>query len=263
MTDDQPGVPQVRPGPIAWLQPTTRHAVERVVSRDQGYDWRIAAEWDYSEFACHRCAIVSDGSFAVFFKFGGEGNSDRQFDVELATLKLLKERAGVLVPRPIAVAKVPHGTVLIMEAVRAAKRGTKEWGDIGLSLARIHRVKGQQFGFASDGFWGPLHQDNTLGDDWPTFFGGCRLMPLLMAAHPVGTSPRGDHPQSRETAAETAGVVRSRHRAGCCLHGDAQQNNFISAAEGANVIDPASFYGHPEWDLALCRRLAAGAGCCV
>jgi fructosamine-3-kinase len=35
------------------------------------------------------------------------------------------------------------------------------------------------------------------------------------------------------------------------LHGDAQQNNFISTAEGAFVIDPAVYYGHPEADLAL------------
>jgi fructosamine-3-kinase len=35
------------------------------------------------------------------------------------------------------------------------------------------------------------------------------------------------------------------------LHGDAQQNNFISTEAGAVVIDPAVYYGHPEVDLAL------------
>jgi protein-ribulosamine 3-kinase len=34
------------------------------------------------------------------------------------------------------------------------------------------------------------------------------------------------------------------------LHGDAQQNNFISTEAGAMVIDPAVYYGHPEMDLA-------------
>lgn len=34
------------------------------------------------------------------------------------------------------------------------------------------------------------------------------------------------------------------------LHGDAQQNNFLSTASGAVVIDPAVYYGHPEIDLA-------------
>ncbi len=34
------------------------------------------------------------------------------------------------------------------------------------------------------------------------------------------------------------------------LHGDAQQNNFISTEAGAVVIDPAIYYGNPEMDLA-------------
>lgn len=34
------------------------------------------------------------------------------------------------------------------------------------------------------------------------------------------------------------------------LHGDAQQNNFISTEKGAVVIDPAVYYGNPEMDLA-------------
>lgn len=39
--------------------------------------------------------------------------------------------------------------------------------------------------------------------------------------------------------------------AGALLHGDAQQNNFVSTPAGAVVIDPAPYFGHPEADLAL------------
>jgi fructosamine-3-kinase len=35
------------------------------------------------------------------------------------------------------------------------------------------------------------------------------------------------------------------------LHGDAQQNNFVSTADGAVVVDVAPYFGHPEADLAL------------
>jgi fructosamine-3-kinase len=35
------------------------------------------------------------------------------------------------------------------------------------------------------------------------------------------------------------------------LHGDAQQNNFVNAADCAVVIDVAPYFGHPEADLAL------------
>jgi fructosamine-3-kinase len=35
------------------------------------------------------------------------------------------------------------------------------------------------------------------------------------------------------------------------LHGDAQQNNFISSDDGAVVIDTCAYFGNPELDLAL------------
>ena len=35
------------------------------------------------------------------------------------------------------------------------------------------------------------------------------------------------------------------------LHGDAQQNNFVSTADGAVLVDVAPYFGHPEYDLAL------------
>ena len=34
------------------------------------------------------------------------------------------------------------------------------------------------------------------------------------------------------------------------LHGDTQQNNFVSAPDGAAVIDVAPYFGHAEVDLA-------------
>jgi Fructosamine kinase len=34
------------------------------------------------------------------------------------------------------------------------------------------------------------------------------------------------------------------------LHGDAQQNNFVSTAQGAVAVDASPYFGHPEIDLA-------------
>jgi fructosamine-3-kinase len=41
------------------------------------------------------------------------------------------------------------------------------------------------------------------------------------------------------------------------LHGDAQQNNFLSTPGGAVPIDVAPYYGHPELDLALVDYVAS------
>lgn len=44
------------------------------------------------------------------------------------------------------------------------------------------------------------------------------------------------------------------------LHGDAQQNNFVSTADGAVVIDAAPYFGHPKADLALVDCYSPGVG---
>ena len=35
------------------------------------------------------------------------------------------------------------------------------------------------------------------------------------------------------------------------LHGDAQQNNFLSTDDGAVFVDASPYFGHPEVDLAM------------
>jgi fructosamine-3-kinase len=244
------GIPRVRYGPIRWLSNPLYASIEKAVSKNIGRDWRIKAQKDLSEFAYHRCAVVSDDSFAVFFKYSEAADAKKQFESELFGLQTLSNRAGVLIPHPIDIVQVENGWLLIMRALEAIKREPRQWREIGSTLARIHRVKGDSCGFETNGFWGPLHQDNTPAGDWPTFFGQRRLLPLLKFA-----IDSGNVPPSVVTGVEKL-ITRLPDLGGpeitpSLLHGDAQQNNFISTAEGIYVIDPAIYYGNPEMDLAL------------
>lgn len=248
--DNEYGIPQVRFGPIQWLNKPLRTSIEESVSEYIGREWRIKAEKDLSEFAFHRCAIVSNGSFAVFFKYREAAEAKRQFEIELSDLQTLSNRAGILIPHPIDIVQGENGWLLIMEALEAIQRGPRQWRDIGATLARIHRVKGDSCGFETNGFWGPLHQDNTLTNNWEIFFRERRLLPLLKTA-----IDSGNVPPSVVTGVEKL-ITRLPDLCGpeitpSLLHGDAQQNNFISTAEGTYVIDPAVYYGSPEMDLAL------------
>ncbi|MCP4584146.1 MAG: fructosamine kinase family protein [candidate division Zixibacteria bacterium] len=247
--DNKSDIPQVRFGPIQWLSNPLRTAIEEAVSEYGGRKWRIKSEIDLSEFACHHCAIVSDGSFAVFFKYSEAVDARRQFEIEQSGLQTLSNRAGVLTPHPISITRVETGTLLIMEALEATKRGPRQWRQIGATLARIHRVKGDICGFETNGFWGPLHQDNTPMRDWPTFFNERRLEPMLRMA-----IDSGEIPSSVVSKVETL-ITRLPELCGpeitpTLLHGDAQQNNFICTAKGIYIIDPAVYYANPEMDLA-------------
>jgi fructosamine-3-kinase len=154
--NDELGMPQVRFGPIKWLSNPLRTPIEEAVSEYRGGAWKMRSESDLSEFACHHCAIVSDGSFAVFFKYSEAVESKRQFEVELSGLQTLSKMAEVLIPRPIGIVPLEGGTLLIMEALEVIKRGPCQWRQLGTTLACIHRVKGVSCGFETNGFCGPF-----------------------------------------------------------------------------------------------------------
>lgn len=148
---------------IRLAHPTVRTPVEQLVSAHTGRRWAATSARDLTDFACHPCAILSDGSYSVFAKFSDAANGHEQFAIELAGLRLLAARAGVRTPTPIGVARVEGGSVLVMEAINAVERGPQHWQHIGQALARIHQVKGDTFGLHTNGYFGPLVSGATRG----------------------------------------------------------------------------------------------------
>ncbi len=208
----------------------------------------MRAARDMADYACHPSAILSDGSYSVFAKFSDAVNGAEQFEIELAGLRLLAARAGVLMPTPIGIVSVPDGSILVLEAVQVVDRGPEQWRDIGRTIARIHKVKGEQFGLETHGYFGPLYQDNTPATDWPTFFAERRLVPGLKLAVDSGHMPLSLVRQVEKLISRVPQLCDQV--VPTLLHGDAQQNNFISTEAGTVVIDPAVYYGNPEMDLA-------------
>lgn len=232
------------------LSDPLRLPIEQAVSTHLGRSWRATAARDLSHLACHPAAILAGAGCSVFVKLSQAANALQQFETEVAGLRLLNTRAGVQVPTIIGTLAVAAGALLVMEAVQAVERAPRDWRAIGRALARIHQVKGERFGLETHGFFGPLPQDNQPLPDWPTFYAERRLRPYLKLAVDAGHL-------SWALGQKVERIIR-RLPALCgpavmptLLHGDAQQNNFISTEAGALVIDPAVYYGHPEVDLAL------------
>ena len=132
-------------------------------------------------------------------------------------------------------------------------RTASDYADIGRALARLHQVTGGMPGMpALDGFFGPLRQDNrpVVTGRWADFYAERRLLPVLRLARDAGHV-------TRELAAAVERVTGRLPQlcgpepAPALLHGDAQQNNFVSTPDGAYLIDACPYFGHPEIDLAL------------
>jgi len=239
-----------RLGSIRLLSNPLRAPIEEIVSEYKRREWRVTSAKDLTEFACHHCAILSDDSFAVFAKYSEATEASKQFEIELAGLQYLSKTTGVLIPTPIDIVQVENGTLFIMEALKAIERTPLQWRQIGNTLARIHRVKSDSCGFHMNGFFGPLYQDNTPIEDWTTFFGERRLWPLLRMAIDSGNIPSSVVCQV-ELVLKRLPELCGPEITPSLLHGDAQQNNFISTEKGTLVIDPAVYYGNPEIDLAF------------
>ncbi|WP_406072960.1 fructosamine kinase family protein [Micromonospora sp. NBC_01638] len=144
----------------------------------------------------------------------------------------------------------------LLEAVPeipAQARSVNQWRSIGHALATLHQVHEERFGLEQfDGFFGPLRQDNrpVASNRWVDFYAERRLLPLLRSAvdschlfpelaagveRLINRLPALCGPETRPTL----------------LHGDAQQNNFLTTATQAILLDAAPYFGHPEIDLAL------------
>lgn len=234
---------------IRLLRDPLRLPVEQLVSAYTGRPWRVKAARDLNDLASHQCAILADGAYAVFVKLSEAANGLEQFELELAGLRLLTARSGVPTPTPIGNVAVEGGAIMVLEAVQTVERAAHQWRQIGLALARIHRIKWDRCGLEMQGYFGPLYQDNRPLSDWPTFYAERRLWPRLIGAIDAGHMPTPLIRQVEQLISRLPDLCGPAV-APTLLHGDAQQNNFISTAMGALVVDPAVYYGHPEIDLA-------------
>ena len=219
--------------------------------------WQVVHAEDMAAAASHPAAVFSDGTFAVFVKLAEGDSSWDRTACELAGLAALTQLAGVLTPPAVGAIPVGDGAegaaLLVLEAVVPIPRGRPEWRAMGRTLARIHSVKGEEYGFPTHNYWGSLRQDNTPHADWIDYYLERRLAPRLKAAVDGGHLPPPIAARVERLAARLADP--SSRLAGppmppTLLHGDAHHNNFISTVEGPYLIDPAVYYGHPEMDLA-------------
>jgi fructosamine-3-kinase len=264
------------------LGPGVRAQIERAASAHRGRRWVAQGFTSLDDRASHPCGILHGAPFSVFAKLGPSAAAREEFTAELAGLRLIGRAAGVRVPVPVAGglagpdagglagpdaggpggpdAGGPAGTeaapLLLYEALTERPPGARErtdWRSIGQVLAALHQAGHERFGLDGPrGFFGPLPQDNrpVPGNRWAEFFRERRLLPLLRAATDSGHLPPALAAGAETIAARLPDLAGPEPRP-ALLHGDAQQNNFVSTAAGAVVIDAAPYFGHPEADLAL------------
>jgi fructosamine-3-kinase len=246
-------------------------AIERAATAHRGQTWVCDGFTDLGDRAAHPCGILRGTPFSVFAKLTYAANGRTQFAAELAGLRLITDLTEVATPTPVgtgiieapatetATATGPAadrtGWLLLFEALpeRTTDRSAEDFRAIGRALAMLHEVHQPQFGLAEfDGFFGPIPQDNrpVPANSWPDFYAERRVRPLLKIAADSGNLP-AELVQGVERIVDDLPYLCGPKTQPSLLHGDAQQNNFLAAPDGAVVIDACPYFGHPEIDLAL------------
>ncbi|MEV8466053.1 fructosamine kinase family protein [Fluviibacterium sp. DFM31] len=119
------------------------------------------------------------------------------------------------------------------------------WRALGAALRRLHGTTGTTYGWPEDYAFGALRIPNAPVADWPGFWAERRLLPKAAALPP---------PFARrlEALARELPNRLPRTPAPALLHGDLWSGNLL-AQRGTftGLVDPASYHGHGEVDLAM------------
>jgi protein-ribulosamine 3-kinase len=239
-------------------KPTIVTAIERSVSSHVGRRWSSRSFRNLDERASHPCGIHCGDDLDVFVKFCADQSGANQFGLECRGLRFLRERGGARTAETIGegVVTTDEGTLLLLSAIteRAPQnRTTEDWRSIGHTLGLLHEVTGTQFGLEEfDGYFGRIYQNNrpVATNTWFDFFRQRRIEPFLQEAIKSGNLPEAFIPRVVNFV-DRLPALADIHISPSLLHGDAQQNNYLSNDAGAVVIDASPYFGHPEMDLAL------------
>lgn len=197
------------------------------------------------------------------------------FEGEVASLEAILKTQTIKVPKPIKIVDLPGKiTAFVMEHLEMRPLN-RHSALLGTQLADLHlhnqkfgeRLKkegsivgkgeGQsefqfvdQFGFHTVTCCGYLPQVNDWQSDWVTFFARQRIQPQMDMIE----KKSGDK-EARELWAELQLKIPSFfcgiEIVPALLHGDLWGGNVSEDVSGPIIFDPACFYGHSEYELAI------------
>lgn len=149
--------------------------------------------------------------------------------------------AGAPAPKVLGVA----GDVLLMEALDETAPAGDAWAQLGRDLAALHAVTGAAYGWPEDYAFGAVEIPNAPAADWPAFWAERRLLPFLPHL------PRALAARVERLAARLRDLL-PKAPPPALLHGDLWLGNLLAGPGGRlHLIDPASYHGDAEVDLAM------------
>jgi protein-ribulosamine 3-kinase len=195
----------------------------------------------------HRCFILEGGGRRYFAKTSDRSALD-SFAAEADGLAALAA-AGARVPAPLCRGQAGEAAFLVLEYLDL--RGNGDYAALGRSLARVHSICGDSFGWQRDNYIGRTPQLNRRSPSWSDFWREARLAPQLDLARKNGFA-KSLLRKGEQLAEALPGLLSEHAPAASLLHGDLWSGNAGFLADGTPVLfDPAVYWGDREADLAM------------
>ncbi len=182
-----------------------------------------------------------------------EPQLDRQramFESEYDALKAMQASQTLRVPKPLCCGVANGHAYIVMEWLDLSGKGDdRAWQRMGEQLAAMHQVVSSEgFGWHRDNTIGATPQQNGWMENWAEFWRDRRLGPQFELAHDRG----GRFPDRDELMSAIPRLLEGHDPRSVLLHGDLWSGNAAMTPAGEPVIlDPATYYGDAETDLAM------------
>ena len=231
------------------LSRTLAQPIAEHISEITGQFFQIERQQAIGGGCINQSVAVSGGDRTFFVKIN-RGDRLIMFEAERDGLQEMHDSQTIRVPQPLGCGVTGDSAYIIMEWLSLGGSGSEQsWRQMGKRLAAMHNVTSDQgFGWHRDNTIGTTPQQNGWCDDWIEFWRDHRLGPQFEMAH-----DRGAHfPRRDELMSAIPRLLSNHSPAPSLLHGDLWSgNSAITSAGEPVIVDPATYYGDSETDLAM------------